>query len=354
MLIVIDAGNTRTKWAQVQEDGKLSAMQAASNKSLDASDLKPALATADEVVIANVAGETVAEQLVGMMPDQFSAATYDTFWTRNGTAVSTEEITSTGVFAEYAWAISPDIDSVLSLRHDDHSEFGSAWTGRAAMSYRATEALSFRATLAKGYRAPSLYELFDATYGNTTLDPETSRSAELGADYVFAGGASIGATLFYTEIDDLIQYSFAAGGYDQVSGTSTSRGVELFGALPITDRINLTGSFTYTDARDSSDNPLERAPRYDLALGIDAEITDKLRGGLSLTHKADFPDTYGIGFAPEAVDDYTVVNAQVSYAFNNGFEAYLRVENLFDEQYEVVPSYQTSDRAAYFGVRARF
>lgn len=72
MLIVIDAGNTRTKWAQVQEDGKLSAMQAASNKSLDASDLKPALATADEVVIANVAGETVAEQLVGMMPDQLT------------------------------------------------------------------------------------------------------------------------------------------------------------------------------------------------------------------------------------------------------------------------------------------
>ena len=32
----------------------------------------------------------------------------------------------------------------------------------------------------------------------------------------------------------------------------------------------------------------------------------------------------------------------------------MRIENLFDADYETVPGYETSDRAAYFGVRASF
>lgn len=69
MLIVIDAGNTRTKWAQVQEDGRLSATQATSNTGIETSALKQALAQAEKVVIANVAGEAIEQQLKAVMPE---------------------------------------------------------------------------------------------------------------------------------------------------------------------------------------------------------------------------------------------------------------------------------------------
>ncbi len=49
-----------------------------------------------------------------------------------------------------------------------------------------------------------------------------------------------------------------------------------------------------------------------------------------------------------------MVNARIGYDFGNNVEAYIRVENLFDQQYEVIPGYRTSDRAAYFGVVASF
>ncbi|MBN9887429.1 TonB-dependent receptor plug domain-containing protein [Salipiger abyssi] len=284
---------------------------------------------------------------------EFSAPVYDSTWTRTGTQSSSEDVDNTGVFAELAWAFDPALDAVFSVRHDEHSEFGGEWSGRAALSWRATEALTLRGALAKGYRAPSLYELFNPSYGNAGLDPETSHSAEIGADYSFANGATLGATLFYTEIDDLIDYDFATSSYKQISGTTVSKGLELAGRLPIGERISLTGGFTYTDARDSDDDPLQRVPRYDLSLGVSAEITDQLSGGLSVSHKADFPDTYGVT-GTQSVDDYTLVNAQVAYEFRNGVEAYLRVENLFDEDYAVIPDYATSDRAAYFGIRARF
>lgn len=68
MLLVIDTGNTRTKWAKVQADGTLSTVQATLNTKLVTSVLKQDLASVDKVVIANVAGHEVAEQLNDMMP----------------------------------------------------------------------------------------------------------------------------------------------------------------------------------------------------------------------------------------------------------------------------------------------
>ncbi len=68
MLIVIDAGNTRTKWAVLTSDGHLGEMQITPNKTLAQSILKDNLVGAEKVVIANVAGDVMAQQLLNIMP----------------------------------------------------------------------------------------------------------------------------------------------------------------------------------------------------------------------------------------------------------------------------------------------
>lgn len=68
MLLVIDAGNTRVKWAQVGQDGRLFAQQAAVYDKLEESALKEAIALVDKVVISNVAGAAVEKQLQAMIP----------------------------------------------------------------------------------------------------------------------------------------------------------------------------------------------------------------------------------------------------------------------------------------------
>jgi vitamin B12 transporter len=52
--------------------------------------------------------------------------------------------------------------------------------------------------------------------------------------------------------------------------------------------------------------------------------------------------------------DYTVVGAEAAYQVNDTAEAYLRIENLFDEDYETSSGYGTSGRAAFVGLRAKF
>ena len=52
--------------------------------------------------------------------------------------------------------------------------------------------------------------------------------------------------------------------------------------------------------------------------------------------------------------DCTVVGAQARYDLNDGIEANVRVENLFDEVYETSSGYAASPRAIHAGLRATF
>lgn len=69
MLIVIDIGNTRVKWALVKENGCLDDMQAVMHEDIGSSPLKGFLLNADKVMIANVAEDGIAQQLKKMIPE---------------------------------------------------------------------------------------------------------------------------------------------------------------------------------------------------------------------------------------------------------------------------------------------
>jgi vitamin B12 transporter len=60
------------------------------------------------------------------------------------------------------------------------------------------------------------------------------------------------------------------------------------------------------------------------------------------------------GFPSGPVSDYTLVNAGLSYSLTDAATAYVRIENLLDEEYQTSAGFGTSDRAFYFGVRATF
>ena len=271
---------------------------------------------------------------------------------------SPEEVETYGSYVELVYAATPDLDLAASIRKDNHSAFGDFIAARGALSWRVQPDLTLRASVSNGFRAPSLYELYDPTYGDGALDPEESVSVDLGIEKTYGNGAAVSATLFRTEVDDLIIFDGTLGPmgrYAQSDGTSITQGLEIAARYPVADRVALTGAFTYTDTRDADDDPLPNVARYDLALGATAEITDALSGSLTLRHLADLSEVSNAAFtAREAPDDFTVVNAQTTYSFDNGVEAYLRIENLFDADYEVIPDYNAPGRSAFFGVRASF
>lgn len=261
--------------------------------------------------------------------------------------------------AELQWSPTADLDLSITARYDEHSRFGGDTSSRIAAAWRVSERTTLRAVLGTGFRAPSLYELF-STYGDPSLNPEKSRSAELGVEHRFAGDAgNVKATVFYTEIDDLIGWDPAStvcgsgfGCYNQIPGLTVSKGVELSSSYVLNDRYSVYGNYTYTDARNAGAR-LVRVPMHDLVLGLDAQFTNRFAANLEMQHVGD---VVASAFAPAGhkVGDYSLVNMGLRYDVTDDAQAYLRVENLFDEDYETSGGYNQPGRAIYFGLRANF
>ncbi|MGP3695947.1 TonB-dependent receptor plug domain-containing protein [Rhodobacter sp. NSM] len=272
------------------------------------------------------------------------------------------DLTTDAIFAEARYALTPAIDLSFAARHDDPSDFDGKTTGRVALAWRLPDDLILRGVAGTGFRAPSLYQRFGPE-GSDRLGPETSRSYELGLEKLLPNGGNLQATVFRTDITDRIAYiagaTFCAspwGCYDQLDGETRTKGVEISGRSPLGQGWEVFGSYTYTDAVDE-ENAVEtraiRVPRHDLVLGLEGQIADRTRGILTLQHVADVLDeTYPDPAAP--LDDWTVVNATVTYEVTDAAEAFLRVENLFDEEYQTVRGYAQPGRSIYAGLRARF
>ncbi len=281
--------------------------------------------------------------------------------------------TTLGAFGQALWSPDDRFDLSATARFDNNSDFGNFLTGRLTAAWQVTPDTTLRAAAGRGFRAPSLderlgaYPQFDF-FGNPDLEPETSLSAEIGVDHRFNGGANVSATLFLLDTDNLIDrvdcprvppdFDCAPGTFgtlDNFAGTSRRYGLELSGRLPLTDRLTMTGAYTFTDARNPGGDPLPRVPRHDLSLGLDAELAARLRGSVSVQHVAGRPsETDFATFTQVAMPDYTLVNASLRYAVTDSADIYLRAENLLDTQYQHTLGYATPGRSFHLGVAARF
>ena len=252
----------------------------------------------------------------------------------------------------------PTLDVALSLRHDDVEDVGDRLSGRLAFAWQAAPDTTLRAVAGTGFRAPSLYERY-GPYGAADLVEEESRSFELGVEQRIGEAGSVTATAFHTEIEDLIDFDFGAtacgsgfGCYGQVPGTTRVRGVELSGRYALGERFSVYGNYTLTDAK-TGDDRLVRVPRHDLSLGVEALLADRLTGSLDARMAFDIEPS---AFDPEGskTGDYRVVDLGLAYGVSDRAEAYLRVENVFDEDYETAGGFNTADRAVYVGLRGSF
>lgn len=242
-------------------------------------------------------------------------------------------------------------------RIDDHSAFGQFDTYRVTAAYLipGTET-KLRASRSTGFRAPSLDELFGSysfapDYGNPNLQPEESESWDAGIEQGFQDGRyRLGATYFELDTDNLILYNFSCGipgalCLTNVAGTTFRKGVELSAAALITEGIAVTGGYTYVDTEMESGDRLPRVPRHNFVIGVDLQPMDKVEVNVTGKFVADVIDSSGV-----KLDDYFLLSAKASYEFTPGWKAYVRGENLLDEDYETVLGYGTAGASVYGGV----
>ena len=244
------------------------------------------------------------------------------------------------------------------IRHDDHSQFGGATTFGANANYSPNEgATNIRLSYGEGFKAPSLYQLYDSFSGNAALRPEQSKSYDLGIDQSLADGrAMISLTAFLRNTINQINYDNATFAYGNIDHTR-AKGVEATLALRPVDALNVTASYSYTDARDRSGRPafegrrLPRRAEHAVSLSADYDWSFGLSTGATITMVGDSFDNAA---NTVRLDGYALAGVRAAFAVSERVELYGRIDNLLDADYATAFNYGTYGRAAYGGIRARF
>ena len=263
---------------------------------------------------------------------------------------------------EYRADISEKLTLAVSTRHDDNSEFNSSDTSRVEAIYQINDSVRLRSAYGTAIKNPTFTERFGFYtnfIGNPSLEPEESSNWELGIDQLFnQGGSTLSVTFFNSELENEIDGNFM----DPVTfrytsknrqGLSKRQGMELTTVNKLNDAVSLNTSYTYTDSVESDGaNRLVdevRRARHIGSLNLSWQAMDSLHINANAQYNGSQMDVVYPKNAKLA--DYTVVNLSANYRATPNLDVYVRFDNLLNESYEEVFSYQTLGFSANIGVR---
>ncbi|WP_320056201.1 TonB-dependent receptor [Desulfuromonas thiophila] len=280
---------------------------------------------------------------------------------REGTKVDSRQVENLSLYLQDEFRLFEALQLVVGLRYDDHETFGGQWSPRLSLIYHLSERWRLKASYGEGFRAPSLTELYVTSWRqkgkqiyqpNADLDAESSRSAELGVEGQL-GVLRTGLTLFYTEVDDLIEalYQESRGSGKNAKdyyrfaniGEARLQGIEWDGRLALPLGLSLAGQATWLDAenRDSGED-LDGQPEFKGHLKLAWDHAGLgLHGNVRLQYFGQTP------YASGDEGDDTLTHLYLSKTLGEHLEGFGGIDNLFDQD-AVEPTF------FYVGLRARF
>ena len=263
----------------------------------------------------------------------------------------TKDYKEAALISEILYSIGKSSDISLAARQTSSENYGDNTTLRIAAINRHEGELTSRLVMSSGFRAPSLYELFDSFYGNSTFTPERSLNAEIGLEKKLNNSSNVSATIFNNTVDNLIEFNNDTFIYEQNNGSTETSGLELSSNMNISNTLTLNANYSYTIS-ETGDVKAVRVPKHDLVLAAERQFSEKFSGLVSLRVARDVEDT--VWPSNVRMPNYEVLDISFTYDINDNSSAYLQVQNLGDENYETIKGYNTGGRQFFAGIRASF
>jgi vitamin B12 transporter len=255
-------------------------------------------------------------------------------------------------WAQDSWSAGR-IDLLAGVRWDDTRTWGSRLSPRLHLGIDLGSGLELRAGWGEAFRPPAVGELYFPFSGNPGLEPESSRSWEIGLGWLPASGSSRWQlTAFDTSVDDLIEYDFARLAFANVA-SATMRGVEASIETVVRDGVRSALSTTWLDTAGDDGLPLLRRPEWSGSWTVTGALGRRWRGDLSLVWVGARDDIDPVTFERVRLDDHLTVHLAVAAAVAPGTEITVRVVNLLDRAYQEVAGYPAPGRRLTAGLRWR-
>lgn len=282
------------------------------------------------------------------------------------------------------------------------------WQGAAIYSY--SNDGKVHASVSSRVRMPTLFDRYSTRFGGRSEEPELgaerSTNYEIGISDRLFGGLRVSSALFYSDIEDTIQTSYAGangnGSLVVYNADGENYGFELAADLDVTSAFRVGGNYTYlerdldfrsaaaaitppvTNAQRAAvaASQIEGTPRHSLflyaawkpmaqlTLTPSLEIaTDRTALVTSCGSGLVVPPGAGVAESnhakcqktsatrlPNYVDigSYALVNFQAEYVFNENATLTIGALNLLDEDYSLAEGFPQPGRQFFANARVRF
>ena len=249
----------------------------------------------------------------------------------------------------------------LAVRHDDFDRFLDDTNLRFNAVIDLHSGFQLLAGYGEGIAQPSFTDLFGFPgfpfVGNPDLRPERSRGFEAGLRWRNSE-LTLEGVIFSSDLEDEIVEDFTVfpSSVVNAAGESRRRGFELAADWRPTDALRLNVNYTHLDTREQASegagDPEIRRPRHTFNLYADWR-SGPLTLGASLAYVGRRIDRdFDLFPAPVVtLDDYLLGGVRVAYRILPQLEAFARVENGFDAEYQDVFGYDLPGRSVHAGLR---
>lgn len=240
---------------------------------------------------------------------------------------------------------------------DDNMEFAPLY--RVSSTYDIKKInLQIKAAVGNGALSPSLYQLYDPAFGNSSLKMQKSFAYEVGfTNTLFNKIITYGLSWFDNYYNNMIMYgsyidnnnNIKTGFYNETN--THTRGIEAEINVKPVKYINFGSTYTWMQTFNVDGNPLARRPEHQVSAYINIIPLEKLKINIGLIYNgesiATIYETAGLN------DDYFLLNANISYQINDNLEIYLKGTNLTNTEYEEIYGYGTKGIEIFAGLKAK-
>ena len=229
------------------------------------------------------------------------------------------------------------------LRYDHHSVSGGEWIPQAGVVVRPIATGEAKAMVSKGFRRANPKEMYLYKSANEELEPERLWNYELSWRHRLNGGLNYGVNLFYIKGDNMIQ---TVSMKNVNTGEIENWGIEAEIKYPFAQYFHLTWNSSYLHMK----NKIVAAPESSTYLGIDFHKC-KWLATLGLQHIKNLYTAVGDN---ETKENFTLLNASVSYAATKALSLWVRGENLLAQKYEINLGYPMPRATFMGGISVKF
>lgn len=250
---------------------------------------------------------------------------------------TTKEIINKKVDETAAYVImQQELFQLLSLnagvRYEHNGTFGGEWVPQAGITFRPVEGNTIKASFSKGFRSPNLRELYLYDVRNPDLKPENMLNYEASVGQTWLDGALFTElTAFFIDGKNMIQTDKSSGTPKNMNtGSFINKGFEFEAGYQPLKNLSFDMNYSYLH----TSKPLLAAPAHKLF----ASVTYKPgRFTVDVNMQSVF-DLY-TNIAAETKENYTLLNAKVSYLFGSrttkGLNLFVKGENLTATSYSI-------------------